>query len=117
MRDACKLLSFDAAACVQQLVGGWIAAIPTGWLLTAVFLAGLVLGAVLGWKRLIAVGAGILLYKLIFDRPQRAPADDIYPHPDKQRQKRFELPDLLGGLGRRRPSASPDFRDWIEGDD
>lgn len=121
MKNACDFSvfsKFDLGACIHSLAFGWIDAIPTDWLLWGAFLAGLVLGSIIGWKRLLAIGVAIALYKLIFDRPKRAPADDIWPHPDEQRRKRFELPDLFGRMrGGRGRSGSPDFRDWIEGED
>ena len=115
MKNACSLFSFDAGACVQQVVGGWIAAIPIDLLLGAAFLLGLALGGVLGrWGALLLVVA-LALGKLFLGR--RDPTgDEIYPHQDEQRRKRrFELPDLFGRLrGGRGRSENADFRDWIE---
>lgn len=117
MRNPCSLFSFDAGACAQQVVGGWIAAIPLDLLLGAFFLLGLALGAVLGrWGALLLVVA-LALGKLFLGRPGAA-SEEIYPHPDEQRRKRLELPDLFGRLrGKRGRQQVPDFRDWIEGEE
>jgi hypothetical protein len=89
---------FDPIGCVQTTLAGWIASIPLEWLLGAVFVLGMMVGAAVGRWGVAAILGGLALITVFSNRtPDRhqveidgndaRPNSDFVMFPKKARPK------------------------------
>lgn len=112
MKDNCGLFSFDLMGCAKQLARDWLAGLPMEWLLGGAFLAGLVIGSLLGWRIVAAIGGGLLLLNLFGGFRPAVATEDIWPHPDEKPKRKPLFPGLGGGKRRTFDPTSDDG--WTE---